>query len=457
MINYIIQVVLFQFLFIIIYDVFLRKETFFNANRAYLLLTPLVSFALPFIKITAFTKVTPSNFVEYLPAVILNPQESLKTVVTTSFSTYLMLVLLLGSLIMISLFIYKIASIYILRKKSIVEKQATHTLVLIDKKGVIFSFFKSIYIDKIFLDQPHNQIIEHELIHIKQIHSLDLIFFEILKTMMWFNPTIYIFQNRITELHEFIADAKTIEPENKSDFFNRLLTTTFKVTQVDFINHFYKHSLIKKRIIMTNKNKSKQILKLKYLLLVPVLGSMLFYVSCNDTRNSISKDAANLKKSIAKKDSLSKKDMKEIFEITQQAVKKLKKSKPNNFETIDVQAIDYLPFSEIEQVPIYPGCEDAQNQKSCFSGKLITLVSRNFSAKLPKTLGLTPGRKRIFVMFKIDKTGKVVDIRARAPHKKLEEEAIRVINLIPKLKPGFDKGKAVAVKYSLPIVFNVPK
>jgi len=287
MVNYIIQVVLFQFLFIIIYDVFLRKETFFNANRAYLLLTPLVSFGLPFIKISAFTKVTSLNFVEHLPAVILNPQESLKTVVTTSLSTYFMLVLLLGSLIMVSLFIYKITSIIILRRKSQIKKDASHTLVIIDKKGVIFSFFKSIYIDKIFLDQPHNHIIAHELVHIKQIHSLDLIFFEIHKIVMWFNPAIYIFQKRITELHEFIADAKTIAPKNKSDFFNNLLSTCFKVTKVDFVNQFYKHSLIKNRIMMTNKNKSKQIFKLKYLLLVPALGSMLFYVSCQQKKQTI--------------------------------------------------------------------------------------------------------------------------------------------------------------------------
>ena len=274
---------------------------------------------------------------------------------------------------------------------------------------------------------------------------------------MWFNPATYIFQKRITELHEFIADAKSIEPQNKTDFFNRLLTTTFKVTHVDFINQFYKHSLIKKRIMMTSKNKSKQVLKLKYFLLVPELGSMLFYVSCRNTKNSISNDAAKLKKSIAKKDSLTKKDMKEIFEVTEQAVKKLKKNKPNNFETLEVEAVDYIPFAEIEQVPIYPGCEDAQNQKSCFSGKLTTLISQNFSANLPKNLGLTPGNKRIFVIFTIDKMGKVIKIKARAPHKKLEEEAIRIINLIPKLTPGFDKGKAVDVKYSLPIVFNVSK
>jgi len=454
MVNYIIQVVLFQFLFIIIYDVFLRKETFFNANRAYLLLTPLVSFGLPFLKIASFTKVTPSNFVEHLPAIILNPQESLKTVITTSLSTYFMLILLLGSLIMISLFIYKIASILILRQKSTVKKQATHTLVIINKKGLVFSFFKSIYIDKIFINQSYKHIISHELVHIKQHHSLDLIIFEILKILLWFNPAIYIFQKRITELHEFIADAKTIAPENKSAFFNNLLATTFKVTKVDFINQFYKHSLIKNRIMMTNKNKSKQILKLKYLLLVPLLGSMLFYVSCSSSKSSLTKNITSLKKSLSKKDSLTSQERKEIRGL---AYDILKKEYQNSKEYKMFNNASEVPFAVVDQVPIYPGCEDAQIQKRCISNKITELVNKNFNTKLPENLGLLPGRKRIFVLFKIDKTGKVVDIRARAPHKELEVEAIRVINLIPQLKPGIHHGKAVVVRYSLPIVFNVSK
>jgi len=93
----------------------------------------------------------------------------------------------------------------------------------------------------------------------------------------------------------------------------------------------------------------------------------------------------------------------------------------------------------------------------CLANKITVLVNRNFNPKLAKTLGLKPEVKHIFVLFKIDKTGKVVDIKARAPHKKLEEEAIRVIKLIPQMKPGFYHGKKVAVKYSLPILVNAGK
>ncbi len=123
----------------------------------------------------------------------------------------------------------------------------------------------------------------------------------------------------------------------------------------------------------------------------------------------------------------------------------------------DEDVPDDVPFAIIENPPIYPGCENKpkSQQKKCLSNSITKLVNRKFNVDLAADLGLTPGKKRIFVMFKIDKHGRVVDIRARAPHKRLEKEAIRVISLIPRMIPGKQRGRAVGVKYSLPIVFNV--
>ncbi len=83
------------------------------------------------------------------------------------------------------------------------------------------------------------------------------------------------------------------------------------------------------------------------------------------------------------------------------------------------------------------------------------LVNRKFNADLASDLGLPPGKKRIFVSFKIDKNGNVTSVGARGPHPGLEKEAKRVIKLLPKMKPGKQRGKAVIVPYSLPIVFQV--
>ena len=82
-------------------------------------------------------------------------------------------------------------------------------------------------------------------------------------------------------------------------------------------------------------------------------------------------------------------------------------------------------------------------------------IQRNFNAELANELGLSPGKKRIYVQFKIDKDGSITNVVARAPHPRLKKEAERVARKIPKMKPGRQRGRAVRVGYTLPITFNV--
>ncbi|WP_298341571.1 energy transducer TonB [uncultured Algibacter sp.] len=128
-------------------------------------------------------------------------------------------------------------------------------------------------------------------------------------------------------------------------------------------------------------------------------------------------------------------------------------------EEVEVEAIEEdidVPFSVIENVPIFPGCEKGNNntKRACMSKKISQFVNKKFNTELAGDLGLS-GRQRINVIFKIDKTGTVTGIRARAPHPGLEKEAKRVIGLLPKMKPGKQRGKPVNVPYSLPIIFQV--
>jgi len=116
-----------------------------------------------------------------------------------------------------------------------------------------------------------------------------------------------------------------------------------------------------------------------------------------------------------------------------------------------------VPFAVIEDVPIFPGCENLSNntqRKKCMSEKVQEFVQKKFNTDLGSQLGLT-GVNRVIVQFKIDKSGNITDVRSRAPHPRLEQEAARVINSLPKMKPGKQRGKPVGVMYSLPIVFQV--
>ena len=128
-------------------------------------------------------------------------------------------------------------------------------------------------------------------------------------------------------------------------------------------------------------------------------------------------------------------------------------------EEVEVEEVEEdieVPFAVIENVPIFPGCEKGNNatKKACMSEKIAKFVNKKFNTDLAGDLGLT-GRQRIIVAFKIDKNGDIIGVRARAPHPKLAQEAERVVGLLPKMKPGKQRGKAVTVPYSLPILFQV--
>ena len=127
-------------------------------------------------------------------------------------------------------------------------------------------------------------------------------------------------------------------------------------------------------------------------------------------------------------------------------------------EDVEVEEeISDVPFAVIENVPVFPGCEKESGnaaKKKCMSDKVKKFVNRKFNTELGSELGLS-GVNRIYVRFKIDKSGNITGVQARGPHPRLEKEAQRVVNLLPKMTPGKQRGKSVGVLYSLPIVFQV--
>ncbi len=125
-------------------------------------------------------------------------------------------------------------------------------------------------------------------------------------------------------------------------------------------------------------------------------------------------------------------------------------------EVVEEEVVDDVPFAIIEEVPVFPGCKGTNTEKKkCFSEKMQKHVNRKYNTGLAGDLGLPPGKKRVYVQFKIDKGGNITDVRARGPHKRLEKEAVRVVELLPKMTPGKQRGRAVGVKYTLPITLVV--
>lgn len=482
MIRFILETIAFQLSFLLIYDLFLKKETFFQWNRLYLLGTFLLSLALPLIQIDALKTTVSQKGVFYpeflveLEGVQLSPSTAemgLLELISVS-----QLVYLLGIIFMSIWFASKMNRILLLKRNGIVIYGKDYSLVQIKGSKAAFSFFKNVFLGDAIPKEKEPQILAHELVHIRQWHSLDLLFFEILRIVLWFNPMVYLFQNRIAELHEFIADSKATK-EDKMGQYQLLLSQVFQTQHLSFINQFYKKSLIKKRIVMLTKEKSKAVHQLKYLGLLPLILGMLVYSSCEAENETASQFTSNVKVegnlitfsvydlnnlSEAEKDEQSK-----VFGFIEGNEKtvalRITDSFKNTMEVTYTNGVidnvqvnkegkgEAVPFGVINEVPIFPGCEDAADTKACFMEHMQTHIRKHFNyPEEAQNLGI---EGRVSVMFTIDLDGTITNIRKRGPHELLENEVERIINRLPKMQPGIHNGKPVKVPFSIPVIFKL--
>lgn len=147
-------------------------------------------------------------------------------------------------------------------------------------------------------------------------------------------------------------------------------------------------------------------------------------------------------------------------EVEETVIESTETDETEAVEIIEVEeveeVIEDVSFMIIEDVPVFPGCKGNKEElKRCFSKKVQKHFSRKFDADLPNELGLSAGRKRVFIGFKIDKNGYIVNVKARAPHPKIKSEVVKVMKQLPKMKPGRQRGKPVGVKYSIPFTLIV--
>ena len=189
MIHYVLQIVAFQLLFLVIYDVFLKKETFFNWNRAYLLITPIISFVLPFIKISAIRETIPSEYIVTLPEILIGntvpetvlQQRALREVVISDLEIpveipWMTILWLSGVAVSLALFGYKMLKIQRLKYKGTSTKKDGIRLVRLPNTDTAFSFFNTIFLGNDLSEKQKENILLHENIHIKERHSFCLLY-----------------------------------------------------------------------------------------------------------------------------------------------------------------------------------------------------------------------------------------------------------------------------------------
>ncbi|RYZ98838.1 MAG: M56 family metallopeptidase [Sphingobacteriaceae bacterium] len=316
MITYIIKFILCSGLLLLVYRVFLGNERLYRFNRFYLLFSLVFSLAVPFVTISVpavqipyldkfVTEQAPSTAVapmeQTAPVVIDEPiaQQNTPTVTTnnsvqqpivqTPEADYLpyLLLGLYGTAVLILLLRFAKNSWHIshlVTKNTIVNYQDTK-LVLIDEEVTPHSFLNYVFINKQAYQSGgvEPEIICHEQAHVRQLHSLDVIFVELLQVVFWFNPFIPFYRKAIQLNHEFLADEAVIESYHDTPAYQYLLLAKASQSGSLYLTSQFNYLIIKKRLIMMTKQTSVRIGMYKRLAIIPLLAAAIFLFSQKST------------------------------------------------------------------------------------------------------------------------------------------------------------------------------
>ncbi|WP_372756769.1 M56 family metallopeptidase [Mariniflexile sp.] len=277
-------------IFYLSYKIFLQRETFFEQNRWFLLMGLITAFLLPFLVIPIYVEATPLDFSNYVfetTTTVENPEKPFNII------DYLPIAYGLGVLFFSVQFLVQFASLSLVIFKNKAERISGYRYIKTTHKISPFSFFKWIvYNPEQFSSSEVEQIITHEKVHANQLHSLDILLTHLGCIVLWFNPFIWLYNKDLKQNLEFIADnIASTKTDCKKSYQYTLLKTSMPSHQMALSNPFY-NSLIKKRIVMLHKSKSKKINLIKYALVMPILA--LFLMSFNTKEIPISPTSKNI-------------------------------------------------------------------------------------------------------------------------------------------------------------------
>lgn len=274
---YLLEANLYLIIFYALYYLVLRRETWHQYNRAYLLGSSALAFIIPIVQL-GFLKPIPSaelapqllTAYSYVAAVkaapVSQPAWNRDDILLAA---YLVIVccLLTGLAV-------KITKLLLLSRKGPARDFGKWKMVKTDMERGAFSFFNYLFLSADMA--ASDTVITHELVHIRQNHSWDIIYLELFRIVNWFNPVAYLLQHSIKELHEFIADeAITGSKEQIDTYTDFLVANAYGTYEHQLTNNLFNQSLLKKRIMMLHQKRSGNTARLKYLLALPLVSGLL--------------------------------------------------------------------------------------------------------------------------------------------------------------------------------------
>lgn len=457
--NYLIQINIYLMLFYGFYFLFLRNETFFQLNRIYLVGSALISLGIPLFYLEWLRQFFITDKVEQgWSGVYIAVSEGFATPLNTqahTLSNYVTFIYIGGVLVCFTRLLYRLVKLRRLLKTNN-HQQA-------------FSFFNQIKIDE---NLPQKDIIlKHELTHAKQLHTADVLFFEIISIINWFNPTVYFYKVAIKQIHEFIADEVVVQSaSSKKEYALLLFSESLGINPHKLTNTFFNQSLLKRRIQMLQKQKSSKAAILKYGLSVPLFLLALILSSATINENKTLKTVANeieFKESVQTliptfKEITLYKTRTEQINSSAKVIAELAETEAfsNNIDTTKKELVLKAPIAKEINIVAQEGEKDILTKVDVlpiFKGgqqKFIDFLVKNI--KYPEEARAKNIEGRVIVNFIVEKDGSLSDIKVlRGVSKEIDEEAFRVIKLSPNWEPGQQAGKAVRVSFTVPILFNL--
>ncbi len=483
MINYLLEVNVGLLLFMFVYCAVLRNETQFAFKRAYLLFALLGSLIFPLFhfNVTTSTQVIPSIgkliSTYWLPEIIINGNGS---VVTTKASTSLSIwtvtewVYLFALIVLTVLFLYRIISIAKLFTTSLTYRWRNYVVSETDEAKPTFSFFHFILIGQANqLDKKEKEeILIHESIHVQKLHSLDILLVNVVGIVCWFNPIVKVYKKSLVQLHEFEADARTVENKDVDTYCGLLAKVALQSADFPLANHF-NNSLTLKRINMM-KTMKRKIQNWKVAALVAIVPFCFLVIACQEQLKTEEKVAINselLPQYIKDEVSSLEKyytDVK-VLEINEENKKVLEElgyynGKPAKDLLILSGGIikDKFSYTIIGKAKLF-----TKNESKVFDvvDEVATPVfgMESLYKNVAHTL-LYPEEARkkgiegkVFIEFVIQTNGEMTDFKVlKGLDDSVDTEALRALMQIGvKWRPAIHQGEIVTMKMVLPIVFKL--
>lgn len=335
---------------------------------------------------------------------------------TTKANSWIMLILGVFYIVLLILLAIKTLSLISLMLRNHAGNIDGMRLVVLNSNQVPFSFFGWLFIPEGLDKNPaFRHILWHEKAHAMRFHSADILLTELFRLLFWINPMFYLMRKELKTMHEFEADALALTHCERISYQTTLVEMNFRGLIVPLTNP-YNVSLIKKRMLMMNKN-SKHMSTTKPWLLSGALILLMV--------------VALVFQSFKPMD----------YGIREGTLTEPQVMEQSTIHTVSIE--DSLLFVVVEEMPEYPGGSEA----------MMNFFVENI--KYPEQARKDSIQGRVFVNFIVEADGKVSNAKVlRGIGGGCDEEAVRVVSLMPAWTPGKQRGKNVRVSFNLPIMFS---